>query len=114
MRIIDLSSDGCSSDLLARKDDLVADLQPRLAKGAEVDRARPRPRPDIAVAGREPRQADRRQQRPHRQIFAIGNQLRSDERRVGNECVSPGRSRVLTLTTQKRYTWSRTQSTKSA
>src|SRR3546814_5455862 len=48
-------------DDLARKDDFITDLQPRLAKGAEVDGARPRPRPEVDIAGREARQADRRQ-----------------------------------------------------
>src|SRR3546814_7269808 len=80
MRISDWSSDVCSSDL---------NLQPRAAEGAEVERAGTGPRPEVDVARSQPRQPDRRQDRPHRQIFAI----RSEERRVGKECVSTCRSR---------------------
>src|SRR3546814_19358117 len=88
MRISDWSSDVCSSDLedevgtmvaidyLPRKNDLVTDLQADPAKGAEVERARAGARPEIDVAGREPRQADRRKNRAHRHIFAIGHQMR--------------------------------------
>src|SRR3546814_11639110 len=68
-------------DDLPRKNDLVTDLQADPAKGAEVERARAGARPEIDVAGREPRQADRRKNR------------RSEERRVGKECVSTCRSR---------------------
>jgi hypothetical protein len=63
-------------DDLARKDDLVTDLQSRLAEGAKVERMRSGAGPEIEIAGSEARQADRRKQRPHRQIFAIGHQMR--------------------------------------
>src|SRR3546814_2404557 len=78
MRISDWSSDVCSSDL----------SEPRQGK-----RARPRSSEKIEIAGSQPRQPDGRKQRPHRQIFAIGDQMRSEERRVGKECVSTCRSR---------------------
>src|SRR3546814_11414480 len=90
MRISDWSSDVCSSDLLADQDVLrVADQGGGRADvgGAGVPQqigAR------IAAAAREPAAEDRRHGEDH---DVVGAQARSEQRRVGKECVSTCRSR---------------------
>src|SRR3546814_19246832 len=92
MRISDWSSDVCSSDLL-RRDDLLRAVQPgsratqRQSSWAGVESVRPR------------------------QIKTL-DPLRSEERRVGKECVSTCRSRWSTYHSKKKiiksFTMSRT------
>src|SRR3546814_2877178 len=92
MRISDWSSDVCSSDLAG---DLVAQLevvgQPLRVQGAGLDRGAHRAAglavvaavAEFALSG----------QRLDVGETALGQVLRSDERRVGKECVSTVRSR---------------------
>src|SRR3546814_8147688 len=79
MRISDWSSDVCSSDL-----DLRGPVVPGAA-GADGGRRR------AGGAGAQRLAVRARQARPARR--AAGGARRSEERRVGKECVSTGRSR---------------------
>src|SRR3546814_18894178 len=89
MRISDWSSDVCSSDLVPSSDDLDGDVRPfeavelvaRRVVGAEVERL-----VRVLDARRVVVEAE----------IAPGRVVRSEERRVGKECVSPCRSRWST------------------
>src|SRR3546814_11334536 len=79
MRISDWSSDVCSSDL---------------HEGAGPHQPRQRPRRLVAMAGAEFRQPQRQiAERTHTPIEDLDVAGRSEERRVGKECVSTCRSR---------------------
>src|SRR3546814_3765376 len=80
MRISDWSSDVCSSDL-----HVDPDRRAERARGPE--NRRPRDRHEVRRA--DPRRRARRLCRQHRPDGAV----RSEERRVGKECVSTCRSR---------------------
>src|SRR3546814_21148986 len=80
MRISDWSSDVCSSDLLVPLHPLV---DRRQLVGTGADR-RPKRSQHTLRLGAEPQHADGIEAR---------RQPRSEERRVGKECVSPCRSR---------------------
>src|SRR3546814_6232070 len=86
MRISDWSSDVCSSDLLAK-------LRLVLARLQEAAQALPQPR--VAVAAGHPPGAGRiSHESLHRSHSAPPLPIpRSEERRVGKECVSTCRSR---------------------
>src|SRR3546814_1548536 len=85
MRISDWSSDVCSSDLAAGGDRQA--LRQHQDEGTQIDVAR-------GEAGLGEDRHGRERQRRLRDIIAgIGLQLRSEERRVGKECVSTCRSR---------------------
>src|SRR3546814_8127685 len=75
MRISDWSSDVCSSDLLPRADLLRIDVQDQQQQGDDV------PREVAGIA-----------QDAERACGGVGR-YRSEERRVGKECVSTCRSR---------------------
>src|SRR3546814_16317649 len=99
MRISDWSSDVCSSDL-ARGDEVVEDILllveppgvvPRLAIFAAAAQVRDREHAALV----DPREPGRREGGGHRDVEATIaiEQRRSEERRVGKECVSTCRSR---------------------
>src|SRR3546814_11437730 len=84
LRISDWSSDVCSSDLCRRGADLVAELA-RAAVAGGTEHRRDAVRDDRAVAARQSAGAAR-------WLFSAGAAFRysrrSEERRVGKECVS--------------------------
>src|SRR3546814_17039241 len=92
MRISDWSSDVCSSDL-----DLVAHLQRAFLRGARGQAELDRYAALVLVRQKAARQPDEQhdEQREDQHIKAKKQPLaiRSEERRVGKECVSTCRSR---------------------
>src|SRR3546814_2063416 len=86
MRIIYWSSDVCSSDL----DERGAGVRSVLPGQMDRDRLRARRAVRDAALDGDP---DRRNARAHRCGHAPEEPARSEERRVGKECVSTGRSR---------------------
>src|SRR3546814_6580442 len=81
MRISDWSSDVCSSDLLC-----VANLAQDLVTAAARDTGHGQQHSAHALRLNQPLQV-------HRAVYRQTIQYRSEERRVGKECVSQGRSR---------------------
>src|SRR3546814_11067189 len=97
MRISDWSSDVCSSDLLflrgrARARGKLDILQPQLVDrgGPLVDQRRKRARRGDRIISRRRTEAFAVDIHPDSRDLLL---LRSEERRVGKECVSPCRSR---------------------
>src|SRR3546814_1796712 len=90
MRISDWSSDVCSSDLHVTSEVIAAKPEPRrhAAEHVPVDEGTER-------IGRQPGAGERDSQPEHdqRQPDAARERQRSEERRVGEECVSTCRSR---------------------
>src|SRR3546814_19047458 len=116
MRISDWSSDVCSSDLRTGRCDVAEDVATALAQAREdalreaagkcdeMARSAERSRAAAALAGRE--SVARRRQSDAATAEALAGEIRAlitptteaphdrpDERRVGKECVSTGRSR---------------------
>src|SRR3546814_11891774 len=88
MRISDWSSDVCSSDLFATEDPKLLDYE-----GAEIVLIGARPNPEEAYgADLEPEHES-----------ADTADIRSEERRVGKECVSTCRSRGSPYTYKKKH-----------
>src|SRR3546814_15207389 len=83
MRISDWSSDVCSSDL----DDEIAVAIVKRVNGADANSL---PGPEITVGG------------PVTWTYTVTNTGRSEERRVGQECVSTCRSRWSPYTSKKK------------
>src|SRR3546814_20996509 len=91
MRISDWSSDVCSSDL---HDAVASPFSPSCLAGCVARRCGPRVRCIRAALARRP-------------------ELRSDERRVGNECVTTCRYRLSTYPSKKKNTLNMTEQTHS-
>src|SRR3546814_9423699 len=93
MRISDWSSDVCSSDLLRLVSQVLSDLAsdgmtPLVEEVADLDAL-------VPVDGRVQVEELKALQPPVGEARA--SFVRSEERRVGKECVSPGRSRWATV-----------------
>src|SRR3546814_12466398 len=103
MRISDWSSDVCSSDL----PQIHRQHRQRGARGGghagqESGRfVRLLGHVDIGVEAREPERTQHRGEMEHRDAVAIDQRARSEERRVGKECVSKCRSRWSTYHEKK-------------
>src|SRR3546814_18906271 len=113
MRISDWSSDVCSSDLdpqiaeLYRAGPRIGQRQPRrhlgFERGRQVDDDEPAVGGDIGIIARQ-----RDMPRAREDIVGIPGQ-RSEERRVGKECVSKRSTRLSTSRIQKHLTYTKTQ-----
>src|SRR3546814_16728082 len=95
MRMSDWSSDVCSSDLLAALDRVLEHMADRRATAVVDLRQRRRQGRGVDALGDQIRQhaAQRRVLHDRRELAKQRDQVRSEERRVGKECVSTCRSR---------------------
>src|SRR3546814_14293261 len=100
MRISDWSSDVCSSDIFREADNVVSPFNPsgEPAKGVEVhftEAANGTLTPYLTIEGRGflTNEGLGASAENLRVVFRVGQDERSEERRVGKECVSTGRFR---------------------
>src|SRR3546814_15022424 len=94
MRISDWSSDVCSSDLMSSRQNLEIDYCPQcrgvwLDRG-ELDKLIERSTEEVAAQTKAQVRAPQESRQPHPSHY---REERSEERRVGKECVSTCRSR---------------------